>query len=63
MGDLDGDGVVNAADARRALQTAAGLRDISDALFPQADVNSDGRIDATDARLILQAAAGLREFS
>lgn len=62
-GDLDGNGIVNAADARRALQIAADLRDVSDALFPQADVDKSGTVNATDARWILQAAAGLRNLA
>ena len=62
-GDLDGDGKVSATDARRALQIAAGLRDVSEALFPQADVDKSGAVNATDARWILQAAAGLRNLA
>lgn len=60
MGDINGDGVINAVDARWALQSASGVRTLSDEQFAAADVNGDGKITAVDARWILQAASGVR---
>ena len=59
-GDINGDGVINAVDARWALQSASGVRTLSDEQFAAADVNGDGKITAVDARWILQAASGVR---
>ena len=58
LGDVNGDGKVDAVDARWVLQAAAGMRTLENATA--ADVNADGKIDAVDARWILQAAAGMR---
>ena len=58
LGDVNGDGKVDAVDARWVLQVAAGMRTLENATA--ADVNRDGKIDAVDARWILQAAAGMR---
>lgn len=58
LGDVNGDGKVDAVDARWVLQTAAGMRILENDTV--ADVNADGKIDAVDARWILQAAAGMR---
>ena len=53
-GDVNGDGVVTAADALIALEIAAGRR-----LFdPAADVSGDGVVTSLDAMMILQAAVG-----
>lgn len=60
MGDINGDGVINAVDARWALQSASGVRTLSDEQLAAADVNGDGKITAVDARWILQAASGVR---
>lgn len=59
-GDVNGDGVINAVDARWALQSASGVRTLSDEQLAAADVNGDGVINAVDARWILQAASGVR---
>ncbi len=58
-GDVNGDGNVNAADARLALRASAFLQELSDIEFNAADYNSDGKVTAADARLILRKAAGL----
>mgnify|MGYP002802550227 CR=1 FL=1 len=58
LGDVNGDGKVDAVDARWVLQVAAGMRTLENATA--ADVNTDSKIDAVDARWILQAAAGMR---
>ncbi|MBV9110528.1 MAG: DNA/RNA non-specific endonuclease, partial [Gemmatimonadetes bacterium] len=57
-GDVDGDGRVTAADARRlvsALTTPGGAASLDPA---RADVNGDGRVTAVDAAIIAQYAAG-----
>ena len=58
VGDVNEDGMLNAIDARWALQTAADLRVLRYSTL--ADVNGDGTVSVVDARWILQAAAGLR---
>lgn len=60
MGDLSNDGKLTAADARMVLQSASGLRALTDAQKKKADANKDGRLTAADARMVLQAASGLR---
>ena len=54
-GDVNGDGVVTAADAVIALEIAADSRPFDAA----ADVDDDGVVTLLDAMMILQAAAGL----
>lgn len=61
-GDLNGDGKVNAIDARWVLQIATGARTADESQAVQGDVNSDGKINAIDARWILQMASGAREI-
>ena len=60
-GDVSGDGVVTAEDARLALRAAVGLENYEEgsAEFLAADATKDGAITAEDARLILRAAVGL----
>ena len=57
-GDVNGDGLVRASDARSALRFSA---DLPVLVFDEAaaDVNSDGKVTAADARKILRFAAGL----
>jgi hypothetical protein len=57
VGDLNGDGRINARDARLLLQYVAGLVELEDESI--ADFNGDGRINARDARALLQFIAGL----
>ncbi len=59
QGDINGDGKVNAADARLALRIAAQLDASTDAIIAVADINGDGKITAADARAILRKAAQL----
>lgn len=59
MGDVNGDGQVDTADAVLVLQRAAELIDDSQLNAPVADVNGDRNIDTADAVLILQRAAEL----
>ena len=60
-GDVDGDGLLRAQDARLCLRCAVGLEHFSAGghAFTAADINGDGQITAADARLILRAAVGL----
>lgn len=59
-GDVNGDGKVNAIDARFILQSASGERILTAEQAACADVNGDGKINAIDARWILQIASGER---
>ena len=59
-GDVDGDGVVDTKDARKALEIASGLAALEDdAQLLRSDVNFDGYVTIFDARQILRGAAGL----
>ena len=58
-GDVNGDGVVNSADARLVLQCVVKLSMLTDDKFKIADINGDGRVDSADAREILQISVGL----
>lgn len=59
-GDVNGDGVVDTKDARKALEIASGLVVLKDeAQLIRSDVNFDGYITIFDARQILRGAAGL----
>ena len=63
LGDVNGDGVIDTADAVLVLQYAAKLIDGNVLNVKAADVNGDGVIDTADAVLILQYAAKLiKEF-
>ena len=64
-GDLDGDGVVTAGDARLALRCAVGLEDFAanDPTFLAGDLNGSKTITAADARLILRSAVDLEDPS
>ncbi len=62
LGDVNGDGDVDATDARLALRAAAKLDTLSGTQLLAADVNGDGIVDATDARTILRVAAKLEEL-
>lgn len=60
VGDVNGDGKVQAMDARMILQHVAGTRTLSASELARADIvgNGDG-VKATDARKVLQIVAGL----
>ncbi|MDR3578684.1 MAG: Ig-like domain-containing protein [Oryzomonas sp.] len=66
-GDINGDGIVNAADALMALQVAVGLRKPSDSYLVYGDVGPlgpdgnpapDWKIDISDAVVILRISVG-----
>jgi hypothetical protein len=52
MGDVDGNGIVNAADAR-ALEPLLFLGDVDQIANPRADANADGVVSAADPTAIL----------
>ena len=58
-GDVDGDGVVTAADALLIQQHLAGLITLTPDQLARADVDGDGVVTAIDSLLILQWTAGL----
>ena len=59
MYDVNGDGNINAADARIALRVSAKLEVLEGNRFNAADIDKDGKITAADARLILRKSAKL----
>lgn len=58
-GDIDGNGKIQAYDARLALRIASKIDTPSAKQTESGDINKNGAIDASDARIILRAAAGL----
>lgn len=58
-GDVNYDGIVNAADALEVLKGACTLKSLTDEEKVAADVNFDSICNATDALLILKSAVGL----
>lgn len=58
-GDVDNDGKVTAADARKILRVAAGLEKLSGQAAKNADADGSGSITAADARAALRKAAKL----
>ena len=61
IGDVDGDGDVDTADARKVLRAAVGLETLTDEQKKAADADGDGAITAADARKILRNSVGLEE--
>ena len=59
-GDVDGDGDVDAADARKILRISSGLDKVNGQTAENADINGDGKITAADARAALLKSAGLK---
>lgn len=55
--DFNGNGKVDASDARLVLRVAANMEELNSEDKKKADVNSDSRITAADARIILRIAA------
>ncbi|MBQ6863459.1 MAG: bacterial Ig-like domain-containing protein [Clostridia bacterium] len=62
-GDVDMNGVIQAADARLALRAAVALETLNAEAFALADVDKNGVLQAADARLILRAAVGLETIA
>lgn len=59
LGDVNGDGIVDAADAVMVQRYDAGLITLQDAQLIAADVTGDGTVDAADAVKIQRYDAGL----
>ena len=59
MGDVDRDGAVTGADARRILRAVLQLERIKERTAPLADLDEDGRLSAADARLALRTSVEL----
>lgn len=58
-GDLNGDGVVNTADAVSVLKYAAEMTELDEVQLKAGDCNHDGSVNTGDAVLILKYAAGM----
>lgn len=58
MGDINGDGAVNTADALMAQQAAVGKIPLTETQTLAADIDGDKKISTADALKILQAAVG-----
>ena len=59
LGDVNGDEIVNIADAALILRYSIGLLSFDDSQLLAADVNGDGNVNTVDAALILRNALGL----
>ena len=62
MGDVNGDGKVQADDARWALRAAVELEILTKAQAFRADADFDGEVTPADSRLILRATVGLQDL-
>lgn len=58
-GDVNGDALITAADARLALRYSAKIEILTEAAKIAADYNADATVTSADARLILRVSAGL----
>ena len=54
LGDVSGDGIVDARDSLRILKYSVGTYDLKGAFSTAADLNSDGTIDARDSLRVLK---------
>ena len=59
VGDINGDGIVSAEDAREILRLCVGVDPMTDKMKLLADLDRDGSVGAEDARLALRLAIGL----
>ena len=59
LGDVDGNGKISAADARKILRHAAQVDNLSDAQLWAADIDGNNKISASDARIALRISATL----
>lgn len=63
LGDVDGDGSINSADALLVLQHSVGSKTLTAEQKKRADVTRDGNINSQDALKILQHSVGaITEF-
>lgn len=60
-GDVNGDGLIKAGDARLALRYSARIENFNESQIYAADYDNDGKVTASDARLILRKSAGLEK--
>ncbi len=58
LGDINGDGEINTADALMALKHVTGEAPLAEDQLALADVNGDGRITSLDALILLQFISG-----
>ena len=63
LGDVDENGVIDAADSRIVLRASVDLEEITLSLTARGDVDKDGALTSSDARTILRAAVGLEELT
>lgn len=59
LGDINGDGIVSAEDAREILRLSVGVEPMTPEMKILADIDCDGTVGAEDARLALRLAIGL----
>ncbi len=59
LGDVNGDGKINTADARLVLQAYVKIKELNNEQKELADVNKDGKINTSDARQILKYYVGI----
>ena len=59
-GDINGDGVVNLADAILAMQVLSGMTPEGQTILISSDVNGDGKTGITEVIYVLQKVAGIR---
>ena len=62
LGDTDGNGNVNSADALVVLQYSAGVSALTSQQTKVSDFNGDGKANSADALLILQVATGAKKY-
>ena len=58
MGDIDGNGNVDARDSLRILKYSVGTYNIDGAFAEASDINKDGKIDSRDSLRILKSSVG-----
>ena len=63
LGDINGNGEIDAADALLIMRRALGMIELTEELEDRCDANTDGRIDAADALLVLRTAVLPNEHS
>ncbi|MBR6429210.1 MAG: hypothetical protein IKS43_06100 [Clostridia bacterium] len=63
LGDINGNGEIDAADALLIMRRALGMIELPEELEDRCDANTDGRIDAADALLVLRTAVLPNEHS
>lgn len=61
LGDVDGNGSIESADARLALRASVQLENLSTEQMQAADADGNGLVESGDARLILRASVKLED--